>query len=108
MSGYTGSRQDAAETAIEAWAPSDTFIEFASQFKGEENAWEGTATELLSRLNDAVADEDLKRAKEWPKSASVLSGQINSLVPDLLESGISVLAARNKRKRVLRIFTTVS
>jgi len=108
MTAYAGSRQDAAETAIEAWSPSDTFIEFAYKFQGEENAWEGTATELLAKLNGAVTDEDLKRAKEWPKSASALSAQINGLVPDLLESGISVKSARNMHKRVLRIFTTTS
>jgi len=106
MAAYAGSRQDAAETALEAWALADTFIEFAFQFKGEENAWEGTATMLLTKLNDRVEDDDLKRAQEWPKSASALSSQINGLVPDLLESGISVKSARSKSKRVLRIFTT--
>jgi hypothetical protein len=104
VAAYTESRQDASDVALEAWALSDTFIEFAHQFEGEKNAWEGTATALLKRLNDRVEDEDLKRGKEWPKSASSLSAQINALVPDLLEIGINVESARNKKKRTLRVF----
>ena len=106
MAAYAGSRQDASDTALEAWAPSDTFIEFAHRFVGEENAWEGTASELLSKLNNDAQDEDLKRAKEWPKSASSLSGQLGALIPDLLEVGISVTSRRNMKKRVLRVFVT--
>jgi len=108
MAAYTESRQDASDTALEAWALSDTFIEFAHQFEGEENAWEGTATALLSRLNDRVDDEDLKRAKEWPKSASTLGVQLGALVPDLLEIGVNVTSTRSKKKRVLRIFVDPS
>src|SRR5215217_1141272 len=104
VAAYTESRQDASDVALEAWALSDTFIEFAHQFEGEKNAWEGTATALLKRLNDRVEDEDLKRGKEWPKSASSLSAQINALVPDLLEIGINVESTRNKKKRTLRVF----
>jgi hypothetical protein len=106
MAAYTESRQDASDTALEAWALSDTFIEFAHQFAGVENAWEGTATALLGRLNAYVEDEDVKRAKEWPKSASTLGAQINALVPDLLEVGINVSSVRTNKKRMLRIFVT--
>jgi hypothetical protein len=106
MEAYEGSRKDASDTALEAWALADTFWEFAHLYKGEENAWEGTATELLTKLNARVDDEDLKRSSDWPKSASSLSAQLNSLVPDLLENGISVVGGRSKTKRVLRIFVT--
>ncbi len=106
MEAYEGSRKDASDTALEAWALADTFWEFAHLYKGEENAWEGTATELLTKLNARVDDEDLKRSPDWPKSASSLSAQLNSLVPDLLENGISVVGGRSKTKRVLRIFVT--
>src|SRR5688500_10913889 len=51
MGAYGGSRNDAVATALEAWPVSDTFMKFAGQFKSELNAWEGTATELLSELN---------------------------------------------------------
>jgi hypothetical protein len=108
MEAYTSSRQDASGTALEAWPMADTFVEFAARFEGEENAWEGTATALLAALNDSVEDDDIKRSTEWPKSASALSGQINGLIPDLLESGINVIATRNKSKRVLRVFMTES
>src|SRR5215216_861201 len=40
---YTESRQDASYVALEAWALSDTFSEFAHQFEREKSAWEGTA-----------------------------------------------------------------
>src|SRR5215217_6889989 len=106
MNAHEGSRQDAVGTALEAWPLADTFVEFAYQFRGEENAWEGTATELLGKLNNRVDEDDMKRVREWPKSAAALSTQINALVPDLLESNISVTSARTMSKRVLRIFTT--
>jgi hypothetical protein len=105
---HEGSRQDAVGTALEAWALADTFLEFAGQFKGEKSAWEGTMTELLGKLNALAVDEDLKRAKEWPKSANALGVQINALVPDLLESGISIEHTRSMNKRAVRIFTMTS
>jgi hypothetical protein len=79
-------------------------MKFAAQYD-RDNPWEGTATELLTKLNDLVTDEDMKRAREWPKSAGALTGQLNALVPDLLESGISVSSTRTKAKRILRVFT---
>src|SRR5215211_6642351 len=108
LEAYTSSRQDASGTALEAWPVADTFVEFAAKFVGEENAWEGTATELLNKLNDSVEDADLKRAKEWPHAPNTLSGQINSLIPDLLEHGVNVVATRDTNRRKLRIFMTDS
>jgi len=108
LEAYTSSRQDASGTALEAWPVADTFVEFAAKFVGEENAWEGTATELLNKLNDSVEDDDLKRAKEWPHAPNTLSGQINSLIPDLLEHGVNVVATRDTNRRKLRIFMTDS
>jgi len=108
MEAYTSSRQDASGTALEAWPMADTFVEFAARFVGEENAWAGTATALLTALNDSVEDDDLKRVREWPGSASALSGQIGGLIPDLLENGISITSTRDKSKRVLRVFMTRS
>jgi hypothetical protein len=104
MEAHEGARQDAVGTALEAWALADTFMKFAAQYD-RDNPWEGTATELLTKLNDLVTDEDMKRAREWPKSAGALTGQLNALVPDLLESWISVSSTRTKAKRILRVFT---
>jgi hypothetical protein len=107
LAAYTESRSDASEAALESWPVTDTFIEFAFKFQGEDNAWSGTATALLAALNDQAseADEDLKRSREWPKSANALSGQINTLVPDLAAIGIHVVDARSKTQRVKKVWT---
>jgi hypothetical protein len=105
LAAYTESRSDASEAALESWPVTDTFIEFAFKFQTEDNAWSGTATALLAVLNEQAEDEDLKRAKEWPKSGNALSAQINALVPDLAEIGIHVADARNMNQRVKRVWT---
>jgi hypothetical protein len=104
MKAYGGSIKDAVATALQASPIADTLITFASQFKSELNAWEGSATELLSELNRRV-DDDLKKDDAWPKSPSALGAELNDLESDLRELGIRVIRSRNKSKRKLKIFT---
>jgi DNA polymerase-1 len=51
--------------------------------------YEGLVSELLTQLS-ALADEQTKRRKEWPKDAIRLSGALRRLAPALRVDGINV------------------
>ncbi len=102
---YTESQEDAVETALESWPIVEPLWEFAKSFKGEDNAWVGTATDLFNTLNDR-AEDDMKRASDWPKQPNKLTEQLNRLAPSLLEVGVRVerLPSR-KGGRKLKVFS---
>lgn len=61
--------------------------------------WQGTATELLSLLNQ-VADERIQRAPRWPKSAGSLGKALVTVAPILRAAGIDFGHDNsNKRRR---------
>ena len=49
--------------------------------------WEGSAGELLADLTD---NEDLKKRRDWPKSARKMSSALRRLAPNLRAVGIDV------------------
>jgi len=110
MAAYLGSQDEATETAMETWAPGAAFLEFAKKRVGFENAWEGSATELLKALNDSVDDDALKRSKEWPKAPARLTEALNRLAPALLELGVHIERPAHSRRegRKLRIYFSES
>jgi len=106
MDAYLGSQDEATETALESWAAAAAFIKFAKEHKGFENAWVGTATQLLGEIDDSVDSDSLKRSKDWPKTPQRLSENLNRLAPALLDVGVRVdRPTESKRKgRKLRVF----
>jgi hypothetical protein len=106
MRAYWEVRKESTSAVLEEWPLTDTFFEFALLHKGEEGAWEGSATELLATLNDRVDDEDLKRSQGWPKTPSHLSATLNSLTPNLAEAGVVVMTTRTASKRTLKVFAS--
>ena len=60
--------------------------------------WEGTATELLKKLN-AITDEDTRKDRSWPKSAKTLGHAIAKLGPALRQAGIPVQRAKRSNAR---------
>lgn len=56
--------------------------------------WTGTSTELLAEMNGIVS-EDLRRRKEWPKSARGVSGQLRRIAPTLRNVGVDVTFIRD-------------
>ena len=63
--------------------------------EGQENkAWEGTASDLYSRLKDIVGEATTK-GKEWPAKPQALSRRKNSLASTLRPFGIEI--TRHKR-----------
>ncbi len=90
---YLGSRDDATQTALDAWPVVSVLYDFASKHapsaEKPDAAWEGTATDLWAKLN-YDADDDLRRTKDWPGAPSALSAQLNRLAPSLREVGVRV------------------
>lgn len=105
MNAYTESQEEAIDTALESWPIVAPLWKFARAYAGEENAWEGTASDLFKALNERASD-DLKRAADWPKQPNVLTGQINRLAPSLVEVGIHVVRPSRSHKggRRLKVF----
>jgi hypothetical protein len=105
LASYDASQDEAVETALESWPIAEVLWNFATAFKSEENAWVGTAKELLSTLNDRVDDDALKRSKDWPKQPNKLSEQLNRLAPSLNEVGVFIVrSGSHKGGRKLRVF----
>lgn len=108
MRAYTGNRQDATETTLEAWpivAPLRELLEISA------GSWEGTATWLLTNLETLVPDA-VKARRGWPAAANALSGQLRRLAPALRSVGIQVDLvredhARTRTIRIVRIVPTV-
>jgi hypothetical protein len=82
---YAGVRALGHEQAIEGsaiGAPLRAFLEKALP-------WEGTASDLLERLNDLAGEQD-RRAKYWPKTGRGLSSELRRLAPALRGMGFRV------------------
>lgn len=62
-------------------------------------AWEGDATELLKVLN-ASAPEDLRQARNWPKTPRVLSVSLRRLAQAFRRAGISLENSRGKQRMI--------
>ncbi|ACV68896.1 hypothetical protein [Desulfohalobium retbaense] len=71
----------------------------------EDGVWEGTATELLERLNDHASDSS-KSHPRWPKNPAQLSQHINLIRALLEEAGVKIdKGQRKKGQRIIRIET---
>lgn len=60
-------------------------------------SWEGTATHLLSALNE-LASEAERRAEGWPKAPNRLRPMLQRLAPSLRQIGVDVLFPRRSDK----------
>jgi hypothetical protein len=83
LEAYQRNRSAANSLALEA---SSLVVPLRLVAKG---GFHGTATKLLTRLNDTVPD-DVRREKGWPRNARALSGTLRRLAPNLREIGIDV------------------
>ena len=80
---YTRSRVESNELALEASALTPYLLKVALE------SFEGTATELLERL-DTHAPEKVRTQRSWPKSARSLSGKLRRLAPNFREIGVDI------------------
>lgn len=86
LDAYNSNRNDANSLALEASPVVPPLQELTNITEG----WEGTATELLERLNGMVKESTLKQ-KGWPKSPRALSNTLRRLAPNLREAEIDVI-----------------
>jgi len=90
LSVYSGNRAAAIDVALEA-SPIGLLIrdKLALPFQG-------TATELLAALNQ-VADEDTRRAKDWPKTGRGMRSRLSRIASPLRHIGVEVqFGGRNR------------
>jgi hypothetical protein len=81
---YTRNRTAANELALEASPIATVLIAFVAEVE----KWQGTAGELLKKLNERAGDTTL--AEGWAKSAQSLGGTLKRLAPNLRASGVDV------------------
>ncbi len=100
---YEENLQNAIETQVE-----DSRVATELRAIAMEGKWEGTAAELLTKLNARVSD-DIQRRKWWPKSPRALSGQVRRAAPSLRRVGVEVEFSREpggatgKRRRLISV-----
>jgi hypothetical protein len=86
LEAFHGNRRDANASALE----SSPVVKYLMDLMAPGNPpWEGTAADLLARLG-AMAPEDERRSKAWPRSARGLRGVLDRLKPNLRQVGIHV------------------
>jgi hypothetical protein len=106
MKAYAGAQDEATGTALETWPIASYLWEFAKSFRGQDKAWTGTPGDLKRVIEERVSDDALKRSKEWPKTPSALSKQINRLDPSLREVGVLIERPSGSRRdgRKLQVY----
>jgi hypothetical protein len=87
MEAYGASQEEAVGQALEASPVAAPLWKFARLYKDPGNAWTGSATDLLEELAQRV-DDDVKRAKGWPRAAHALSRELKRLAPPLRDVGV--------------------
>ena len=78
-------RREANRVALESAPVAETLLKIARQM----GMWEGTATELLTRLNEA-APEAAQKQRGWPKAPNRLSRQLKQVAPNLRSEGVEI------------------
>lgn len=100
LAAYNQNRKDVSETVFEADVVAvaiKTFVE-----TDHPRGWEGTPTELLTALNNRVA-EGMRKSRAWPATAQGLGNRIDRIAPLLRSKGFVV----ERRRSVARTIAIV-
>lgn len=103
LAAYTSQRAEASAVALEASPVAQAVLAF--MVKVPEGSWEGTASELLSRL-DPYAPERAVFDRAWPKQANQLTGELKRREQELRQAGLQVGFTKTAHRRLvtLRVF----
>jgi hypothetical protein len=75
----------------------------------DKDEWEGTASELLSELENQAEKLNLNtNVKSWPKGPNAVKRRLNEIRTNLMEEGIEVIYSRDGSKRTIRVCKTSS
>ena len=99
MRAYSGNRENANAVALEASPIASLVCGLA-----EKGLWEGTAEPLLRKLSTMV-EEEVRRRRNWPKSAGVLSGMLRRLAPALRRAGVDIAFDRDNAPNRTRMIS---
>ena len=86
MEVYNKNRDESALSIIESDVVAVALIKMLTEME----EWEGTATDLLSTLEEHADDRKQIHSKAWPKRPNYLSLKLNRIAPSLRLSGINV------------------
>jgi hypothetical protein len=100
LEAYERNRQEANALALESSSLVQPIIRLA-----DSGPWQGTATELLSALNNEVLNGPVGEQWSYPKSARELSHAIRRLAPNLFQIGVSVDFRRTPGDNSARMIT---
>jgi len=84
---YGGNRRDAVSITLDASAFAPTLFRF---IESQPQHWCGTASELLSHLNQLHAFGSEHRASGWPQRAQALGNDLHRLAPALRLAGFHI------------------
>ncbi len=96
---FTKAYQDNRAAAIGMTVTADMVAEAILALIEEVNEWQGTASELLDKLNLRVSDQ-IKRSDQWPKAPNKLSNRLRRAAPGLRAMGLEVI--EHDRDRPIR------
>jgi hypothetical protein len=94
MAAYTGNRQEAADSVLDADPVAVAVLEFMS----DRDQWTGSATELWTALGELVG-EGVRKTKVWPGAPNALTSKLKRLAPTLRGVGIEYSEDRSGRSR---------
>jgi hypothetical protein len=89
---YEANRKDVNALSLEASPVAQVLLRLLA---GGPMSLEGTAGELLERLNGVATDTERKQ-KGWPAKGHVLSGQLRRAAPNLRRAGVEVEFTRDR------------
>ncbi len=96
---FTKAYQDNRAAAIGMTVTADMVAEAILALINEVKEWQGTASELLDKLNLRVSDQ-IKRSDQWPKAPNWLSNRLRRAAPGLRAMGLEVI--EHDRERPIR------
>ena len=106
MRAYENNRASAVEIILEADLVATAVRTFMKTRNGEK--WTGTAGQLLFALTQVI-EENLRRGRDWPSAANILSGRLRRAATNLRKIGIEItFDAGHRRGRVIHIAVTPS
>ena len=101
---YYKNQDDLVLTSLEASPVARTIMDMMGYIDQDgRNEWTGSATELLDDLNIHMQDEETRRSRAWPKSATWLSNTLRRLGSPLREVGIDIRMPDQTEDRTVAI-----
>lgn len=100
---YPNNQQTGIEQSINSDPFASSLVDMMEQFKRDGlETWEGTATDLLTRLAKDLPSDETTYNPAWPKRNKV-KGRLRRIAPSLNSRGIKWSDERNGNERLIRL-----